>query len=566
VDGCFPTWGGGECDAGVSRSGEAFHLSELWDTGDIVKYEHVPDAYTYVVGDGTAAYTRKIDFFEREFLYVRPDMFVIFDRVQSVDPSYRKVWVMHTVDEPVVEGVPVETSGGMQSFEDAGAVSIANSRNVTTVSALLPLQNIVTVRGGDTVLTGGLPLRPGTDIAAADVLESDIPRWLELFAVGGDAEGTVLLEGDAAEGTGATEAVTFDGTTRDFVDSRPTSDVTSTSLQDTTQSWEPDQWAGYLVRISIGGTSQTAVITGNDASTLFGSFNPGSSWHYVIFKYLANSYMHWQRITRISTTDMDLDDLTVTTPHYFDTEDVTGSLHSFAPHTDGRDDGYHFRRDLGQWTLEIEAAEPALLDVFLNVLALGDPGVTPPAATLLRAEGASGAFLGSAFALFADGVDPLTSVTVTIPSSGEVQGIVLDLTPSQAYSVTAVQSGADCNISIEASGSGVTSSDQGVLSFTVTDCEPCVTDDDGDGYIAESCGGPDCDDSRDDVHPGAPEICDDGVDNDCDGLTDYDDTEDCVSPDAPPDAVDGATDADEDGLDGDSTDGGDEGCGCALVR
>ncbi|MFH1532629.1 MAG: trypsin-like serine protease [Pseudomonadota bacterium] len=44
----------------------------------------------------------------------------------------------------------------------------------------------------------------------------------------------------------------------------------------------------------------------------------------------------------------------------------------------------------------------------------------------------------------------------------------------------------------------------------------CVcTDDDDDG----SCAGVDCDDGDEDMHPGAPELCD-GVDNDCNGATD----------------------------------------------
>jgi hypothetical protein len=111
----------------------------------------------------------------------------------------------------------------------------------------------------------------------------------------------------------------------------------------------------------------------------------------------------------------------------------------------------------------------------------------------------------------------------------------------------------------------VTASSQGVLSFTVTDCIPCTTDEDGDGYIARSCGGPDCDDTRSDVNPAADEVCDDGIDNDCDGLTDGQDSEDCAAPDAPPEGSEGAPEAGDAASEGDGTGEGGAGCGCILA-
>ena len=51
---------------------------------------------------------------------------------------------------------------------------------------------------------------------------------------------------------------------------------------------------------------------------------------------------------------------------------------------------------------------------------------------------------------------------------------------------------------------------------------PTATDQDGDGFDAESEGGEDCDDGDEDVNPDEEEICD-GIDNDCDGEEDEDD-------------------------------------------
>jgi uncharacterized repeat protein (TIGR01451 family) len=81
------------------------------------------------------------------------------------------------------------------------------------------------------------------------------------------------------------------------------------------------------------------------------------------------------------------------------------------------------------------------------------------------------------------------------------------------------------------------------------DCEndqPCAcTDMDGDNYYAEAAcpGDTDCDDTDAKMHPGAMEICDDEIDNDCDDDTDCDDG-DCDNDDACPQPV-GACCSDE---------------------
>lgn len=57
-----------------------------------------------------------------------------------------------------------------------------------------------------------------------------------------------------------------------------------------------------------------------------------------------------------------------------------------------------------------------------------------------------------------------------------------------------------------------------------TDCEDpaCAAecDEDGDGYISEVMGGNDCNDQNDEVHPAAVELCNTGIDEDCDHLVD----------------------------------------------
>jgi large repetitive protein len=71
-----------------------------------------------------------------------------------------------------------------------------------------------------------------------------------------------------------------------------------------------------------------------------------------------------------------------------------------------------------------------------------------------------------------------------------------------------------CNDGRDNDGDGARDCDDEDCTF---DCDM-----DGDGHQAQERGGVDCDDTRADVNPGAPEVCD-TVDNDCDGLIDDND-------------------------------------------
>jgi len=58
--------------------------------------------------------------------------------------------------------------------------------------------------------------------------------------------------------------------------------------------------------------------------------------------------------------------------------------------------------------------------------------------------------------------------------------------------------------------------------YTIGPC--CEIDDDRDGFTSAACGGPDCNDDPNsggaDINPEIREICNDGVDNNCNGIID----------------------------------------------
>ena len=76
----------------------------------------------------------------------------------------------------------------------------------------------------------------------------------------------------------------------------------------------------------------------------------------------------------------------------------------------------------------------------------------------------------------------------------------------------------------EVCGDGIDNDCDGLIDCDDPDCQ---IDNDGDGIFAPPCGN-DCDDTNPNINPGKPEVCGDGIDNDCDGLIDCDDPDcDC---------------------------------------
>ena len=84
----------------------------------VLKTHVETDDYVYVASDATGAYnTAKASLVMREFVWCQPDVFVVFDRVNSTDASYPKTWLYHTAAEPVINGREFsETSQGGKSI------------------------------------------------------------------------------------------------------------------------------------------------------------------------------------------------------------------------------------------------------------------------------------------------------------------------------------------------------------------------------------------------------------------------------------------------------------------
>lgn len=71
--------------------------------GAVVKAFETNDRFTYIASDATACYGDKAEEAVRQFVFLYPDYIIVYDRVGSSDPSYRKEWLLHTQNEPSVK-------------------------------------------------------------------------------------------------------------------------------------------------------------------------------------------------------------------------------------------------------------------------------------------------------------------------------------------------------------------------------------------------------------------------------------------------------------------------------
>lgn len=92
--------------------------------------------YTYIAGDATKAYSSaKCKEFNRQFIHIQPDAFIVFDRVEAVKPEFRKEWLLHFLEEPAVNGRQT-------------TAKVSDEGGVIRCTSLLPADGVISKIGG----------------------------------------------------------------------------------------------------------------------------------------------------------------------------------------------------------------------------------------------------------------------------------------------------------------------------------------------------------------------------------------------------------------------------------
>jgi heparin/heparan-sulfate lyase len=108
----------------------------------------------YVAGDCTRAYSsKKMGCFTRQIVFLRPDTFVIFDRVQSKNPDFKKTWLLQAMKSPSRTDKHLVITNGNGS---TGSPSRAKSREGRLfVQTLLPENPAVRLVSGSELYSYG---------------------------------------------------------------------------------------------------------------------------------------------------------------------------------------------------------------------------------------------------------------------------------------------------------------------------------------------------------------------------------------------------------------------------
>lgn len=128
-----------------------------YQSATVLAHAWGPDAnnpdYAYLKGDLTSAYSKKMEHYERSFLYLHfakdsstPAALVVFDHVVSAKPEFKKTWLCHGLFEP-------EICGNRTVFKNTRIVPgdtpwSGQYNGKLTVDTLLPGQPSITAIGG----------------------------------------------------------------------------------------------------------------------------------------------------------------------------------------------------------------------------------------------------------------------------------------------------------------------------------------------------------------------------------------------------------------------------------
>ncbi|MCK4298924.1 MAG: hypothetical protein KAX80_05295, partial [Planctomycetes bacterium] len=142
---------GGQHRPGMPQLGDV-RPGTVFDTADVLAYESTPE-FNYTAADLTGAYGKWryghphiIKRYYRQFLYLRPDTFVVFDRVTLTDPKYDCKWLLHALNKPAVDGEGKQMTDLVTRYVGAPQALLEQGEGALRMVPVLPESAVLTLR------------------------------------------------------------------------------------------------------------------------------------------------------------------------------------------------------------------------------------------------------------------------------------------------------------------------------------------------------------------------------------------------------------------------------------
>lgn len=124
---------------------------DVYKMGSITKYDAGTD-FVYSVGEATSGYdgnTHKAGQVLRKFLYLRPDFFVVYDKIKTKNTTITPKFVLHSVDSLTVNGTGSEIATNAEYHYTGGnTLTIDNGTGRLFSKTLLPASPVIKKIGG----------------------------------------------------------------------------------------------------------------------------------------------------------------------------------------------------------------------------------------------------------------------------------------------------------------------------------------------------------------------------------------------------------------------------------
>ena len=156
----------------------AYSPGSIYDVGPGILAFESNNVYDYMLGDATNAYeASKLSRFTRQVVYLKPDIFVIFDRVLTTSSSLEKKWFVDPAATPQDHG--------------DGLITIDNGSGALWIKRLLPTNPSVSLSDTEIAV---VPSQSGTETFFLHVMQA-VDSGVGSEQVSAD-EATVIQDGD----------------------------------------------------------------------------------------------------------------------------------------------------------------------------------------------------------------------------------------------------------------------------------------------------------------------------------------------------------------------------------